>query len=238
MYNNTLRRQLSRSLFLVLCVAPFATAGTITLRSGNGSGATDTEVHMLVGPADSPFGAAFTSGDFAAAQGGDNAFRITNHSLWISALPGDSLASWIGTSPSAASSGNSALYAISFVIDNTFSSATSQLNYAVDNLLGNHPGTGPNAGVFFNGIAISGDSYGGNFDGEYTLSRSDIGSLLHVGSNTLYLNVSDYGGPAGFLFRATITTDDVVAPEPGTFGLGILSMVATYALAGKFARKL
>lgn len=71
-----------------------------------------------------------------------------------------------------------------------------------------------------------------------TLSRSDIGSLLHVGTNTLYLNTSDYGGPAGFLFRATITTDDVVAPEPGTFGLGILALVATYALAGKFARKL
>ena len=234
MPNRTSIWKISLATAVALSAALNATAGSVTLRSGNGSGSTDTAVHMLIGPADSPFSSAFSSSNFAAADTGPNAFIIGRNPAWLSALSSDSLSKWLGTSASAASAGSTALYSIGFVIDNPFSSATLQLNYAVDNLLGG----GPNQGVFLNGVAVSGNSTGGTYTSESSLSRSDVASLLHVGSNTLYINASDQGGPAGLIFRANITTVDATVPEPGTFALGCLALLALSLRAGKFNRKL
>ena len=50
------------------------------------------------------------------------------------------------------------------------------------------------------------------------------------GLNTLYINMTDAGGPSGLLFSTTITTvagDEVALPEPGMiaiFGLGLVGL--------------
>jgi hypothetical protein len=227
----SLTRLFARGLLTVLVIAwanP-CLAEIITLRSGNGSvGGPDSLVNMLVGPANSGFGSAFTPADFAGAQIGADAFIISPHPAWITGLAGDSLSKWIGTSATAVSEGSTALYAIDFTLTTPFSSASLDLHYAVDNTLGG----GPNQGVFLNGTPVSGSSTGGGFSSETVLTRSDIGPLLSLGPNTLYINATDLGGPAGLLFRATITTTEVtgaVVPEPASvalFGVGAFGVLA------------
>ncbi len=63
-------------------------AETVALQSGNGAiGGTDSQISMLLGPADAPFSALLTAADFAAAQTGPAASIIANHPAWIATLP-------------------------------------------------------------------------------------------------------------------------------------------------------
>jgi hypothetical protein len=213
-----------------------AQAEFIVLRSGNGVvGGTDSQVNMLVGPFGNQFPLPFTAADFTSARTGPAAFIIAPHPSWPAGLAGDSSAKWISTSANGAVAGNTALYAISFTLTQPFSSATLDLNYAVDNFLGRTSGglPGVNQGVFLNGTAISGDSTGGNENfTELTLFRTDIAPLLQVGTNTLYFNAVNAGGtsmgPAGFIFRATITTTEStnVVPEPSTLVAGMVGVTS------------
>ncbi len=197
------------SLILILLAVLSLPAEQIILRSGNGSvGQRDSQINMLLGPADYYFSNTFTSTDFTNARNGVDAYIISNHSAWISALSGDSSSKWISTSFSGAGEGGTALYAIDFTITQPLTSATFKMNYAVDNLLG---GNGQE-GIFINGIAVSGTGGIGSFAGEYTIGTTNITSLLNVGTNTLYINSVDVGGPGGLLFRAEINT--VYAPQP------------------------
>jgi hypothetical protein len=186
-------------------------AETIVLRSGNGSvGGNDTLVSMLLGPADAAFTTAFTPADFAAADTGPAAAIIANHGAWIATLPSDPQARWISTSANGVNEGGTALYAIDFTLASAASSATLDLQLAVDNALGG----GPNQGVFLNGTAISGNSMPAGFSSPSSLQRNDIAPLLVAGTNTLYINATDQGGPGGLIFSATIET--VPIPEPGS----------------------
>ncbi len=125
-----------------------ARAESVILRSGNGSiGGNDSLVTMLVGPADSAFPAAFTAADFTNARTGPDAFIIAPNGAWISGLAGDPSTKWIATNANGAGEGSTALYAINFVLSQAVSSATLDLHYAVDNVLGG----GPDGGVFLNG---------------------------------------------------------------------------------------
>lgn len=237
-----------KSTVLGIAFAASLGAGTayadqiINLQSGNGSlGGADAAVSMLVGPLDTGFGSAFTSGDFTSARTGPQAVIIPNHPAWVppSGFSNPS-AQWIGTNALAshptASIGNgaSALFAIDFIItDTSITSATIDFDFAVDNILGfqaGFPTTGVNEGLFLNGTALSGSTSAGNFASTFNINRADIAPLLVTGTNTLYINMTDVGGPAGLIFSTTITTEGTTAvavPEPGlvaVFGIGLMGL--------------
>ncbi len=145
----------------------------------------------------------------------------------MASLPSDPAARWISTSANGAGEGGTALYAIDFTLANAASSATLDLRLAVDNALGG----GPNQGVFLNGTAVSGNSMPAGFSSESSLQRNDIASLLVAGTNTLYINATDQGGPGGLIFSATIET--VPIPEPA----GLLLLAIGLAGASAVSRK-
>ena len=206
---------------------PECKAAVLILRSGNGNiGDNDSQVHVLDGPNAGEFPNSFTAADFAAAATGPAAFIIDPHPAWISALDGDAVSQWIGTGPTAFDGADTGLFAISFTLG-PISSASLDFTFAIDNVLGSAE-TGINAGLFLNGTAIPGSEAAyGSFDTQYVLSFPDIASLLVPGLNTFYMNAENQGGPAGFIFRAELTSTPT--PEPtsiGLLGLGTLLLAA------------
>src|SRR5262245_6921075 len=196
-------------------------AETVSLRSGNGSiGFQDSLVTLLVGPVDGPFPAPFTPADFVSANTGPGAWIVEPHPAWISGLAGDSMAQWISSIPDGRNTGGTALYAIDFTLAAPAASATLNLQYSVDNVLG----SGVNQGVFLNGTAISGNSTGGTFTSEFNITRNDIAPLLVAGTNTLYINATDEGGPAGLIFRALIETTPIPEPSSATILVGAIGL--------------
>ena len=241
---NLLKSALAPALAVAIAATalPASADQIINLRSGNvGVGGTDAAVSMLVGPLDTGFGSAFTGADFTSARTGPQAFIIPNHPAWVppSSFSNPS-AQWIGTNALAShptagiGNGASALFAIDFTItDTSITSATIDFDFSVDNILGflaGFPTTGVNEGLFLNGTALSGSTSAGNFGSVFNLTRSDIAPLLVTGTNTLYINMTDVGGPAGLIFSATITTEGstvVAVPEPGLiaiFALGLAGL--------------
>ena len=77
--------------------------------------------------------------------------------------------------------------------------ATIDFDFSVDNALGNSFG-GPSQSLFLNGTALSGPTSGSGFSGASNIPRSDIAPLLVTGTNTLYINMTDVGGPSGLIF--------------------------------------
>jgi hypothetical protein len=76
---------------------------------------------------------------------------------WITGLSEDPTAHWIGTNPNAytiTGNGATALYAISFTVQQAFSAAGMTMHYAVADNLGGIRAGGTNAGVYVNGIAM------------------------------------------------------------------------------------
>jgi hypothetical protein len=213
-------------LSAALMLSPGATnAETILLRSGNGTvGGTDSNVNMLIGPADSAFSYLFTASDFTDARNGGDAYIISPHPAWGTGLSGDAISKWISTNSGGAGEGSSALYAITFQVFMPFDSASIELHLIADNLIGG----GLNEGVYLNGVALSGTSGIAGFPTETVITRNDIASMLVPGENTLFINTTDLGGPSGLIFRANIETSGPV-PEPGTavlFGAGLVSLAA------------
>ncbi len=129
-----------RLAILSLIAASSACAETVTVRSGTNG--TDTQVHFLLGPPTGGFGHTFTTADFSSAQNGPAAFIIPTNPGWAPFLSVDTLARWIGTNSNAEMSGNTALYAISFQITSAFSGASMNLNYFVDDGIGDSGNTG------------------------------------------------------------------------------------------------
>jgi hypothetical protein len=182
---------------------------TITLRSGNGTvGGRDSAVTLVpASPAAKPFTGAFTPTSFADARIGQSAIIVNPQSGWLAALAGDAQSQWIATN---AFDGGTALYAISFTLASVPLAATLNLNQAVADELGG----GRNGAVYVNGTLIPGIS---NPDGgpaqESAIFAPNIGSLLRVGANTLYIDATDTGGIAGLLFRAEVTLNPPAITE-------------------------
>ena len=187
-------------------------------------GGANSQITFLQGPLDTGFGSAFTATDFANAGTSSSATVINNHPAWITATAFNANAATaavpaqrISNSPTGGASsgdnGSSGLYAIEFTItDAIISAASINFDFAVDNILGTtSPSFGVNQRLFLNGVALSGITSGGGFNSVHTFTRTDIAPLLQTGVNTLYINLTDVGGPAGMIFSTTITTEGSTA---------------------------
>lgn len=216
-------RAVSRTLLIALCTAALgatATASQFTLRSGNAPvGQPDPFIRYVVEPSGlcgAAFPAVFGPADFAAAAAGPNPTVVNGYFVWLPSLACDPLAKWIALDSSW--SPRSTLFAYEFVVPEPccFQQATLDLCWAVDDALGDYD-TLTNPGVFLNGtpLAISGGSYATE-----TQATADVTSILHCGTNTLYVYNRDGGcAVSGVIFSATFTLQDcTVSVEPSAWG--------------------
>jgi PEP-CTERM motif len=218
--------------FLVLVTLLFATlprAGAATITINSSSAVTFLDSGLVT----TDFPAAFTAANFTAAQTGPAASVLTSTPFYVSSLVDGPGAVWIGTNSSAGTStGDTALYAISFNLASAPSTASLNLYYAVDNELGLF-----NPGIYINGTALP-SSTGipcvlcfTSFDQENNYIDASIGSLLVSGTNRLYIDAVNQGLEAGLIFSATIdTAPSTATPEPSgvlLLGTGLLGVGIT-----------
>lgn len=217
-----------RVLTLVLLPGLTVSAATLTIRSGNGTvGGTDSQIKVLIGPLTGDMGHTFTAADFAAAENAQPASVISPNQLWLSGLKADPAAKWIGpNSLASATGGRTGLYAISFQVPPDSLSASLNFTYAADNTIGEFAFGGPNTGVYINGTSVCGTSFFVSFDVEHTVNCGNVTQLLRAGTNWLYIEGWNGGGPSGLIFSATLTTTTAPTIKPGgivnstTLGLG------------------
>src|ERR1017187_2694575 len=173
----------------------------INVTVNSGPGVTFLDSGMVKGDFSGPF----TSGDFAAAQGGAAAIIQTSTPFWPASLPSGPAAVWIGTNGAASmcgagtgcpGGGDTALYAVPFTLPNCAATGASLvLYYMVDNQLGSN-----DPGIYINGIPLSNSTGIGGFSFQQTYTSSDIGSLLYSGTNWLYIDAVNLNGPGGIIF--------------------------------------
>lgn len=216
------------TLVLTFILAKQTLAASITIDSSA------AVTYLDSGSATSDFPMPFTAANFTAAQTGTAASVLTStpsYAVTPADIPG---AVWIGTNPNAGvTSGDTALYAISFTLPSVVSASLS-LSYAVDNDLGD-----TNPGIYINGIALpnstgipcgAGAACGGAFNSVNAYADASIGPLLVTGTNWLYFDAVNLGAPAGLIFSANITTvTTAVTPEPSSLlliGVGLSALLA------------
>ncbi|MGA2214706.1 MAG: PEP-CTERM sorting domain-containing protein [Bryobacteraceae bacterium] len=207
--------------------------------------------YLNSGIANGDFSSAFTNANFTSAQTGADASILTVAAPGDSPLPGYYVApntttelenaAWIGTNVNAANPnggvGDTALYAISFTLPSNFTSASLTLYYAVDNEIGDK-----NAGIYINGTALPNSTAiaqacttpptcpAVNYDQQNSYTDASITTLLHAGTNWLYIDDVNLGLQGGIIFSADInyaTSQFTSAPEPASallIGLGVLGL--------------
>ena len=188
-----------------------ASTEAVSIRSGDGPFfGTDSSITMLVGPQDTGFNVPLTPADFAAASSGSSAIVIPNHPAWKPTLTVDPDAKYISTHaihpnshPSIGAVLSTALYAVDFEITSaTIDSGTLDIYFLVDNQLGDTA----NEGVFINGIPVA-NTKGGSFGADNSFLGRDITSMVHPGTNTLYVLGVDVGGPSGLQFHVDMAIE-------------------------------
>lgn len=170
-------------------------------------------------------GSPFTALDFSSAVGGAPAHVIAPYTpFWVSGIS-DPQARWVNFSVDATGYGTagSCLYAVPFFINpGPITSATLNLEYAVDDTLGDAINGGPNpVGLYVNGISTG---YSGGSYNPASTTFQNITSMVSPGWNYMYLYQRDAGiAVSGIIFSARI---DVV-PAPGSVALmGMGTLVA------------
>ncbi len=219
----------NRRTLVVVLTAAWLLVGTldsgatsIVLRSGNiAPPAQDPIITFLVEPNNScrtPFPAAFTAADFAAADAGPPAWSVTPSNAWTASLQCDPTANWISIDQTRTQ--RSALYSIPFTVDlpNPCCIQYAQIYFCwmADDLLGDSgsfPGPNP-LGVYLNGVGLP--IAGGGYTTEQGIIV-DITSTLHCGQNRLYVYDRDAGcGVAGAIFTAQIDYTECATPAGRT----------------------
>ena len=122
-------------------------------------------------------------------------------STWVSPIALDPYAVWINATGNLAQ-GPDALYSIDFDVTDSFTSASLNMTYAVDNVIGTG---GTTDGVLLNGSPLPG-SYGGTHERESIQNWIEVGGLLHVGRNSLLIRVHNGGLETGITFHIIIAT--------------------------------
>ena len=209
---------------LLFATLPRASADTVTVNSSS------AVTYLDSGLTSTDFPSAFTGANFTSAKTGTAASVLTSTPYYIGSLVDGPGAVWIGTNSNAGTgSGDTALYAVSFNLPSAVSSASLNLYYAVDNILGQS-----NPGIYINGTALP-SSTGllcslctTSFTQENNYTDASIASLLVTGTNWLYFDAVNQGAPAGLIFSADITTvPSTATPEPSSMlmlGLGLLGI--------------
>jgi MYXO-CTERM domain-containing protein len=214
------------------CAGPAAANQIITLRSGQVGGLPglvgqpDDIVTCLAGGAGVPLSnSPFTAADFSGAVSGGPAHVIAPYTpFWVPGIS-DPQARWINFNVDATGYGTagSCLYAVPFFINpGPITSATLNLEYAVDDVLGDSGFGGPNTdGLYINGIATG---YSGGGYSPASTTFQNITSMVTPGWNYMYLYQRDAGvAVSGIIFSARID----VAPAPGPAALlGLGGLVA------------
>lgn len=204
-----------------------ADAGTIAIRSGNGPvGGLDSEITMLVGPANGAFGAAFGPAHFAAAESGPHAFVSVSDGAWKSHLDADPAAEWITTrfisGPGVWS--DTALFAVPFDLPaSPIGAATLDFRFLVDNDLGD----ALNEGLFLNGAPIPGTKLLGavsaHFQSDQAFLGLDVSSFVQPGHNVLHVYQFDRDGPSGLQFSAEFAFTTVPLPSAAWSGTVVIA---------------
>ncbi len=204
-----------------------ACAATITLNSSS------AVTYLNSGLTTTDFPAPFTAANFTSAQTGPAASVLTSTPFYVSSLTNGPGAVWIGTNPTAGvGTGDTALYAISFNIPSAVSSASLNLYYAVDNILGES-----NPGIYINGTALPNSTdllcslCSTSFTQQNNYTDANVAPLLVTGTNWLYFDAVNQGEEAGLIFSANIITGASSAvPEPSSLlllGTGLLGFGIT-----------
>ena len=189
---------------LTLGVSPRAGAQSVVVNSSSFVRFLDS-----VGNTANDFPAPFTAADFANAQAGPSATVLSLIPSYIPSLPHGPNAVWIGTNVTAGiAAGDTALYAASFTLPSGVSSASLTLYYAVDNGLGH-----TNPGIYVNGTALPNSTVpssscvatGCAFLQEQIYTDANIAPLLVSGTNWIYFDAVNLGGPGALIFSAVIT---------------------------------
>ncbi len=192
--------------FSVVARVAFADASPlVVVRSGNGAlDGTDSQITYEPGPNwNGPFPYKFTAADFAAASSGSAPWIVYPVSPWTQQMDGDTVSQWVAPLPLFdeydGSDSPTALYAVKFNMPSVPPVVTLVLHYCVDNQLGDSV----NSELYLNGTAVPGtNTQAGTYNSESVLTVPNVAGLLKTGSNVLYVNAVNTGGPSGLLFRA------------------------------------
>lgn len=150
--------------------------------------------------------AAFSHVEFAAARAGFAAHITAPAPGWFAA---PRQAAWITSAATGATSGNSAIYALPFVIspDDYTDRWTGSLSisFSVDDALG----ASPNGGMFLNEVPIAASDGGNSSTRTARIFEIPVG-VLRTGENWLYFYVANFGAvvggnPTGLTFSGVMT---------------------------------
>jgi hypothetical protein len=228
----TLGMTMALALALMIILPTLVFGEVIQLRTGQVGGVPGTCPNLddsfrydPVGltPCGQPFRAgSFAPADFAAADAGPPAVVVTPFpGVYLPSLPSDPLATWINWQAAqncTNNTPNSILYSCPFTVHtNCNPTATIRVCWAVDDLLGDPVGGGPNpVGIYLNGVPLNIGFSGGNRLAETCYVQANV--PVNTGLNHLYVYQRDVGcAISQLMLSATITVTATTCPDLSVF---------------------